>query len=71
LGYSFAVSNFSLNEWKENLTVESRIELESSTKRLLTSSISLLTRSNDPVVIPLPSWNIESENVLDSIARPD
>jgi hypothetical protein len=71
LGYSPAVSNFSLNEWKEKLTIESRIELESSTKRLLTSSISLLTRSNDPVIVPLSSWNIESENVLDGIARPD
>jgi hypothetical protein len=60
-----------LNEWKEKLTVESRIELESSTKRLLTSSISLLTRSNDPVIVPLSIWNIESENVLDGIARPD
>jgi hypothetical protein len=60
-----------LNEWKEKLTIESRIELESSTKRLLTSSISLLTRSNDPVIVPLSNWNIESENVLDGITRPD
>jgi hypothetical protein len=71
LGYSFVVNNFSLNEWKEKLTVESRIELESSTKRLLTGSISLLARSNDPVVVPFSSRNIESENVLDGIARPD
>jgi hypothetical protein len=60
-----------LNQWKEKLTIESRIELETSTKRLLTSSISLLTRSNDPVIVPLSSWNIESENVLDGITRPD
>jgi hypothetical protein len=60
-----------LNQWKEKLTIESRIELETSTKRLLTSSISLLTRSNDPVIVPLSIWNIESENVLDGIARPD